>query len=358
MDEQQDSGQSRGSRRHTIRDVAARAGVSVATVSRVLAGNYPVAADTRARVVKAVQEMDYVVNAHARSLAGVGVETVAILIDNITGPSFAHIAEGVELEAAARGRLSLVCTTHGNPERELALVDLLRQQQAAAVILVGGAHDLDEYQVRMARFARSLDAAGSRLVLCGRPPLRADTAATVVDYDNEGGAFAMTSHLLSAGHRRILALPGEEGLTTAVGRLAGYRRALAAHGVAEDPELVAWGPYTRRFGQRAIEEMLARGVEFTAVFAGTDIVASGVLEALREAGIDVPGDVSLAGYDDIPLAADLFPKLTTVHVPYEEMGRTAVRLALDRRDREVEDRAVLGTHIVVRRSVAPPPVRA
>ncbi|MBD0735682.1 LacI family DNA-binding transcriptional regulator [Streptomyces sp. CBMA29] len=354
MDEQQDLTRPRGSRRNTIRDVAARAGVSVATVSRVLAGNYPVSADTRARVVRAVTELDYVVNAHARSLAGVGTEAVAILLDDITGPSFAHIARGVEEEASARERLCLVCTTHGDPERELALVDLLRQQRAAAVILVGGAHDLAEYQVRMARFSRSLEAAGSRLVLVGRPRLDSDASATVVDYDNEGGAFAMTSHLLSAGHRRILTLPGAEGLTTALGRLAGYRRALRAHGVTEDPGLVMRGPYSRTFGQLAVREALARDTSFTAVFAGTDMVASGALEGLREAGIDVPGEVSLAGYDDIPLATDLHPKLTTVHVPYEEMGRTAVRLALARRDRELDDHVVLGTHVVVRRSVRSP----
>jgi len=340
----------------TIRDIARRADVSVATVSRVLAGNYPVSGDLRARVMKVVHDLDYVTNAHARSLAGGGPQTVAMLIGDITGPSFAYTAKGVEQEAAARGCLTLVCTTGNDPERELAMVNLMRQQGAAAVVLVGGAFDLDEYQHRMARFAKSLDAAGSRLVLCGRPPLAADVPATTVEYDNEGGAFAMTSHLLSAGHRRILVLPGQAGQTTALGRLAGYRRALSAYGLAEDPDLVVHGYYEHETGRRAVEDALKRRVDFTAVFAGTDVVASGVLEALREAGLRVPEDVSLAGYDDIPLARDLTPKLTTVHVPYEEMGRAGTRLALDRgKDgRRAEDHLVMGTHVVVRQSVAPP----
>ncbi len=122
---------------------------------------------------------------------------MAILINNITGAAFAHVAKGVEGAATLRGWLSLVGTTGDDPERELALVTLMRQQGVAAVVLLGGAYDVDEYQLRMARFARSLDAAGSHLVLVGRPPLEGDVPATTVDYDNEGGAYAMASHLLS-----------------------------------------------------------------------------------------------------------------------------------------------------------------
>jgi LacI family transcriptional regulator len=342
--------------RATIRDIARQADVSVATVSRVLAGNYPVSEGLRSRVMKVVRELDYVTNAHARSLAGAGPQTVAMLIGDITGPSFAHTAKGVEEEASARGCLTLVCTTGFDPEREFAMVNLMRQQGAAAVVLVGGAFDLAEYQQRMARYAKSLDSAGSRLVLCGRPPLVADVPAITVEYDNEGGAFAMTSHLLSAGHRRILILPGEEGQTTATGRLAGYRRALAAHGIAEDPGLVVYGRYDHEVGRKGVEDALKHKQGFTAVFAGTDVVASGALAALQDAGLKVPGDVSLAGYDDVPLARDLTPRLTTVHVPYEEIGRAGIRLALDRgKDgRRAEDHVVMGTHVVVRQSVAPP----
>ncbi|MBR7828864.1 LacI family DNA-binding transcriptional regulator [Actinospica sp. MGRD01-02] len=344
-------------RRSTIRDVAAQAGVSVATVSRVLAGSHPVSEQLRAKVLRVVREVDYVTNAHAKSLAGAGQLSIAMLIGDITGASFAHAAKGVEQEAASRGSLTLVGSTDLDPAREAAMVNLMREQGAGAVILIGGASDLAEHQQRMARYAKSLNAAGSHLVLCGRPPLPPEVPAITVDYDNEGGAFAMTSHLLSAGHRRILILPGVEGYTTASIRLAGYTRALEAYGMSVEPDLVVHTTYEYGEGARAVRQALERGVEFTAVFAGSDVVAAGALEALRSAGLRVPEDVSLAGYDDIPLARDLTPKLTTVHVPYEEIGRSAARLALEREPgvRGEHKHVVLGTHVVVRQSVAPPP---
>ncbi|QNP69467.1 LacI family DNA-binding transcriptional regulator [Streptomyces roseirectus] len=353
-------------RRVTIKDVARRAGVSVATVSRVLGvSNYPVAAATRDRVMKVVRELDYVTNAHARSLAGGGTPTVAILMNNITGAAFAHVAKGVEGAATLRGWLSLVGTTGDDPERELALVNAMRQQGVAAVVLLGGAYDRTEYQTRMGRFARSLDAAGSHLVLVGRPPLEGDVPATTVNYDNEAGAYAMASHVLSAGHRRVLVLPGPAGLTTAQGRLKGARRAFDAYGVPFDPGLVRHGSYDYEHGFSAVREVLARGADFTAVLAGTDVVAAGATQALKVTGLRVPDDVSVAGYDDIPLASHVTPQLTTVHVPYEEMGRVALRAVADRRAGDVlagpgagrpaeAEHLVLGTHVVVRDSVRPP----
>lgn len=343
-----------GAAQATIRDVAARAGVSMATVSRVVTGSQPVSADRRERVLRAIDDLDYVANSHARSLSGTATETVAIVLEDITGPSFAAVARGVEQEAAARGRLSLVCATHGDPEQELRMVDLMRRQHAAAVILVGAAQDSEDYRVRTARFARALDAVGSRLVLCGRPPLEDGVPATVVEYDNENGAFAAVSHLIGAGHRRILALPGAEHYTTAEGRLAGYRRALEAHGIGFDPKLVIRGDYTRASGEQAGRHLLAGRPDATAVFAGSDQVALGLMDVAREAGTRLPDQLSIVGYDDIPQAEAVFPKLTTVHVPYEQMGRTAVRMVLERLPGAVENHVVLGTHLEVRGSVAAP----
>ncbi|MFF5010295.1 LacI family DNA-binding transcriptional regulator [Streptomyces phaeochromogenes] len=337
--------------RATVKDVAARARVSTATVSRVLGGTYPVAAVTRNRVQRALRDLDYVVNANARSLGQATSNTVAFVVNDVTGPSFAHIAQGVEQQASAEGRLCLVCTTHHDPARELAVINLMREQRAEAVILVGGAVPTPEYTERMVRLARSLDADGSRLVLCGRSSLGPDVPETVVEYDNEGGAFSMTSYLLSLGHERI-ALVGVERHTVAAGRVAGYRRALESRGLSYDPDVVVPGPYTREAGYRATRELLAKGTEFTAVFAMTDMIAAGVYKALREAGLRVPDDVSVVGFDDIPLATDLAPELTTVHVPHEELGRAAVRLALNRADHPVQH-LTMGTHVVVRGSAGP-----
>jgi LacI family transcriptional regulator len=340
-------------KRPTIRDVAARAGVSVPTVSRVLAGNYPVAPATRSKVLRAMRELDYVVNAHARALAGATTKTVAFVVDDVTGPFYAYIARGVEQQAASEGRLCLLCTTHGDPERELAVVELMREQHAEAVIVVGGAWDNEHYRERMRYFATALDRSGSRLVLCGRPSPGADVPATVVHYDNEGGAYAMASHLLSAGHRRISYMGFGEGLTTTDERIRGFKRAHADHGVEVDESLILPGSFSKASGHELTRKLIAEHDDVTAVFAATDMVAAGVLKALREAGISVPDEMSVVGFDDIPLASDLTPALTTVHVPHEQLGREAVRLALHRGE-GLEDQVVLGTHIVVRETVAPP----
>lgn len=339
------------SERATVRDVAAKAGVSASTVSRVIKGDYPVAQATRNRVLRAIRELDYVVNVHARALSGAGTKMVAFVLDDVTGPSFAYVAKGVEQQATTEGRLCMVCTTHGDPARELAIVEAMREQRADAVILVGGGSADDAYRRRMTHFAHALDKAGSRLVLCGRPPLGDDVPTTVVEYDNESGAYTMTGHLLSQGHRRIVYLGAakpDDLNVTKLDRVRGFTRAHADHGLACDPGLVLPGDFSRSSGYGATKRLLATRAEFTAIFAGTDMVAVGVLRALREAGVRVPEDVSVAGYDDIPLAADLVPGLTTVHIPTEELGRTAVRLALDP---SLPQHVTLGTHIVVRGSV-------
>ncbi|MET7328235.1 LacI family DNA-binding transcriptional regulator [Nonomuraea sp. NPDC005650] len=346
-------------RQNTIRDVAARAGVSVSTVSRVMAGDYPVAQATKQRVQRAIKELNYVANTHARALVAGSTQTVAFIVNDVRGPAFAAAVHGAEQEAARRGRLCLVCATEGDPARELAAVHLMREQRASAVILIGGAIDDDAYRARMAQIAHSLDAAGSRLVLCGRPPLGDGIPATVVEYDNEPGAYAATAHLLSRGHRRILFLGGEPAFTTTAGRLSGYRRALEDNGVPVDPELIVTQvEFTRASGHEHTRRLLSSGPPFTAIFAETDVVAGGAMAAIFEAGLSVPEDVSLVGYDDIPLATDLRPQLTTVRVPYEELGRSAVRLALELREGRAssgsEQHAVFGTHVVVRKSVMSP----
>jgi LacI family transcriptional regulator len=340
----------------TLRDVAEHAGVSIATVSRVLGGTYPTAAATRAKVMDAVQELDYVANAQARALAGAGAKTVAILLSSIGNEFAAGVAQGVEEQAVREGRICLVASTGGNAERELAIVRLMREQRTDAVILVGTVVADQEYRSRMSRYAHSLAAAGSRLVLIGRPPLSPDVPAIAVEYDNTGGAYAATSHLLSQGHDRILYLGHHAGQTTFEIRLDGYRRALTDHRVPYDESLVVPGWVGRANGYRMMSERLATGpADFTAVFAADDLTAAGALRALRERGLRVPDDLSMVGYNDLPVAADLC--LTTVHVPKEKLGRTAIRLALHERDTRspgpVAIRRVLGTHLVVRDSVRP-----
>lgn len=342
-----------GRRRSTIREVASLAGVSVATVSRILTGTYPASPGTRARVMRAVKELDYVANAHARVLAGTASKSVAIVLNSVISPHYAHVAQGVEAQATAEGRLCLIGTTGGDPKRELAIVKHMREQNAEAVILVGNVVADDNYRERMSQYAQSLTAVGSRLVLCGRQPLGPDVPAVVVEYDNGGGAFAATSHLLSAGHERVLFLGRRPGYTTAEGRLEGYRKALAAHNLPHDPGLEVEGMMEWNEGYRMMKERLNTGPQdFTAVFAINDLIAGGAHRALAERGLRVPEDVSMVGFDDLPPSRDI--NLTTVHLPHEEIGRSAVRLALEHAAHDgAPPHVILGTHLVIRDSVRP-----
>lgn len=341
----------------TLRDVARRAEVSVATASRALSSDYPVAAHTRERVLQAAEELDYVVTPRAaRTNPGEHPRAVAMVAADVVSPLRAHVATGISEAAEEFGRVSMVYTTGTDTAREdQALTHLLATEGVDAVIVVGGIADTPHYRRRMGRWAELLAARGSALVLCGRPPLDPGTPALTVEYDNEGGAFAITSHLLSMGHRRILTTAGPEASTTTMGRLRGYLRAHEEFDVEVDPALVRHERADRSGGYASCEHALHAGTDFTAVFAHNDVMASGALAALRENGLDVPRDVSLVGFDNLPLAQELSPPLTTVHMPHEEMGKMAVRLAMQRpTPGSGRERLRLGTHIVIRDSVASP----
>lgn len=335
-----------------LRDVALRAQVSVATASRVLAGDYPVAEATRAKVLQAIDELDYVASPK-RAQPRKSTRMIAIITPNVKWPLLMHIAAGVEEAATESGRLCLICTTHGDVDREADAVKLMCDQGSVdAVILIGGVVETPEYRVRMRNYAQELAAAGSRLVLCGRPPLGPDTPAVVVEYDNVGGAYAATSHLLSAGHRRIALLAGAAGHTTSDQRIEGYRQALNDYGLAFDPALIIHGLPTRPGGYTGVKRLLEDKTGFTAIFAHNDTVAAGALAALGHSGLRVPDDVSVIGYDNIPMAQELAPPLTTVHLPHEELGRMAVRLALENpQPGSGREHIVLATHVVLRNSV-------
>ncbi|MFJ8826453.1 LacI family DNA-binding transcriptional regulator [Streptomyces sp. NPDC102467] len=343
----------------TLADVAARAQVSPATVSRVLNGNYPVAATTRERVLKAVDELDYVLNGPASALAAATSDLVGVLVNDIADPFFGIMASAVQSEIVGPGgraggeRLAVVCNTGGSPERELTYLTLLQRQRAAAVVLTGGAIEDEAHVAAVANKLRRLSEAGTRVVLCGRPPVP-ETDAAALTFDNRGGARELTHHLLSLGHRRIGYVAGPQERTTTRHRLEGHRAALADAGVTESDGLVAHGPYDRAAGHAATVELLKREPELTAVVAANDTVALGACAALREAGLRIPQDVSVAGFDDLPFSVDAVPALTTVRLPLAEAAARAGRIAMGR---EAEPRGgvdVVRGELMVRGSTGAP----
>ncbi|UZJ31313.1 LacI family DNA-binding transcriptional regulator [Streptomyces endophytica] len=367
----------------TLADVAARAGVSAATVSRVLNGNYPVAASTRGRVLRAVEELEYVVNGPASALAAASSDLVGILVNDIADPFFGILAGAVQAElSGASGpggeKLAVVCNTGGSPERELTYLTLLQRQRAAGVVLTGSASEDPAHARALAAGLARLSGAGTRVVLCGRPAQAAgaepepgsraepDSRAepesgaepecgaplTTLAFDNRGGAQRLTGHLIALGHRRIGCVAGPAGRTTTGERLAGHRAALAAHGIEDAPRRVVHGAYDRGSGYDAAVELLRRDSELTAVVAANDTAALGVCAALRDRGLRVPEDVSVAGFDDLPFSADAAPALTTVRLPLAEAGARAGRLVTGREERPPGGRATLPAELMVRGSTS------
>jgi LacI family transcriptional regulator len=331
----------------TITDVARRAGVSVATVSRVLNGNYPVAEPTRARVVEAARDLGYVANAHARALIKSTSGTIGVILHDVSDPYFAEIVSGIQEVADRHGRLVLLCSSMRDPAREITYIELLRAERVDAVILASGYVQDDRFLVALQEQARGLRAQGGRLVVCGPYPIRAQALVP----DNAGGAFRVTTHLLENGHREIAHLTGPTMFSTTDERLSGYRGALSSFGVDVDPDLVVSGDFSRDGAYRSCIRLLESGTRFSAVFAANDIMAIGALAALRDRGIEVPRDVSLVGFDDIPISRDLAPALTTVAIPMAQMGRRAMEIALDP-ESELNLRESVPATLVIRDSVA------
>jgi LacI family transcriptional regulator len=359
----------------TLSDVANRAKVSPATVSRVLNGNYPVAAATRERVLRAVDELDYVIDGPASALAAATSDLVGILVNDIADPFFGIMASAAQAEMGgladaedgdadgrgpgrARGeKLAVVCNTGGSPARELTYLTLLQRQRAAAVVLTGDTVEDPAHSAAVAAKLARLAAGGTRIVLCGRTPPAEHPEAVVaaLPFDNRGGGRLLTAHLLELGHRRIGYAAGPADRVTTRHRLEGHRAALAAAGADEDAghRLVVHGPYDRGSGHRAARELLAREPGLTAIVAANDTVALGVRAALREAGLRTPEDVSVAGFDDLPFSADAVPALTTVRLPLHRAGARAGRLALGREEPPAGGVDVIAAELVVRESTGP-----
>ena len=333
----------------TISDVARQAGVSPATVSRVLNGGYPVAKLTRASVERAVHDLGYVRNAHAQALRGTSTDVVGVIIHDVSDPYFSEIMAGVQEVAAANGTLVVLCDSLRKPDSELRYLEMLRGQRVAAVILAGGAIEDAAYLRALRRQARGLKRQGAPIVMCGRYSISTDAVVP----DNKGGAELLTRHLLEHGHRRIAEIMGPAHLSTTSDRSEAHRRTLAGAGVEREATLAVGGDFTRDGGYEATRSLLRRGVDFTAIFAANDLMAVGALAALREAGLRVPEDISVVGYDDVPTVRDVVPGLTTIRVPMREMGRRCMQIALAGGSRRPEV-VILPVDLVERESVGRP----
>jgi LacI family transcriptional regulator len=310
----------------TLQDVADRAGVSLTTASRVLSDSpRRVGRQLAGRVHQAVAELGYTANLQARAVATGQSSMVGVVVHDIADPYFSSIAAG--LMDVAHPLQLLVClsstTEHEAGEREY--VALMRAQRARAVIIIGSRSGdqamLAALQAEIAAFARS----GGRVACVGQDLLGIDTILP----ENAAGAEALARALIVQGHRKFAVLAGPAGLLTAEDRLAGFLAGLAAWQVSVDPRLIVHGAFTRDGGYDAMSTVLAKGSERPdCVFAVNDVMAVGALARARAAGLSVPADIGLAGFDDITTLRDVYPPLTTVRLPLARMGEMAARLVL------------------------------
>jgi DNA-binding LacI/PurR family transcriptional regulator len=339
----------------SITDVARLAGVSTATVSRVVSSSpYAVSQATRARVLVAAQTLDYVPNALARGLLKSYIPVVGVVVHDITDPYFSEIVRGVEDAAAPGGYLVITCSSDRIAERENSYVRLLRSMRAATLIFAGSGLDDPAVNEEMRKHVAAIRGYGAAVVhLSPHAFGEAD-----VGVDNAGGIASMVAELVRLGHRQIAFLAGPTRLYVAGQRLEGYRRGLAEADIAFDERLVVNSGFNREGGALGVDTLMAGAASFTGVCCANDLLALGALQRLAELGITVPNDVSVAGFDDIQTAATGAPRLSTVRLPLHEIGRRGFEFAERQLAGARPLREVLPTELVMRESTAPPPLSA
>ena len=307
----------------TLRDVAAVAGVHPATASRALnpETRLLVSEDTARRVMAAAAKLGYRPNPVARSLRTRRSHTVGVLIPDLNNPLFPPIVRGLEDKLAAAGYVALIGNTDADANRERTLFEQMRARHVDGFVLATATqHD---------RLLDEAAAAELPVVLMNR--LAQDYSFPSVSVDNEQGARMAVSHLARLGHTRIAHIAGPQEASTGVGRLKGFREAMASHGLEVDEDLIAYASrYTVEEGTRCYRELMVRHGDFTAVAAGNDMLAIGCYAALDEEDRLCPDDVSVIGFNDMPFIDRLRPPLTTVRFPHYQLGTEAAQLLLER----------------------------
>lgn len=301
----------------TIRDVARVAKVSVATVSRALNGHDNVTEAVRRRVLAVASELRYSPHHAARSLSSRRTHTIGVVLPDLHGEFFSELMRGIDQVARERGLHLLVSSYHGHPEEQAAALRAMRGRVDGLLVMSPHAGDLDFLSENLAALPA---------VLINSQPTQSGPIA--IGIDNYGGARRMVEHLQACGHRRIAFIAGPENNFDAHERLRGYRDALLAGGPAAEP-LVLPGDFSEASGHQAGQQLLSGMSRPQAVFAANDMMALGCLYALNQAGVRVPQDMALAGFDDIPLARYVMPSLTTMRVNIAELGAHAMRVLLD-----------------------------
>jgi LacI family transcriptional regulator len=330
----------------TIRDVAALAGVSATTVSHVLNGTRRVEPATVDRVQAAIEQLNYRPNALAASMRGGSTRTVGIVVPDIANPFFADLGRAVEDATFERGYSAFLCNSDGDEAKEALYLDTLLRRQVDGVLLVSAGGSADQL--------RGILDNGPPVVIVDRE--LEGLAASQVMVDNQLGGRLAAEYLTDLGHQHIGVIAGPPSVRPSARRLDGLREALAEVGVEIPPERVVRSDYRSAGGKAAITELLTRDARITALFAENDLMAIGAMGAAQAAGLRVPEDLTIIGFDDIRFSEMVTPALTTVAQPVTEIATTAIELLFERLlDASAPPRqVVLPVSLIVRASCGPP----
>jgi LacI family transcriptional regulator len=330
----------------TLIDVAREASVSLATTSRVINNEVHVRPEKRERVLRAMARLGYTVNSQARSLRVGLSQTVGLVVRDVGTAYAGEIVRGIDLELAESQYDLMLYTTHRRITQESAYVTMLSRGMADGLLLILPRHPETYLQVLRERHYPH--------VLIDHQGI--DNRGPAVGATNWQGAFDATHYLIELGHRRIGFVTGDMDLGCARDRLAGYHAALKQSGLSEDPALVREGDFFQPRGYTAAFELLELPEPPTAIFSSNDVMAFGVMEAVRDHHLRIPEDVSIVGFDDIPQATQVHPPLTTVRQPLEQMGRAAARLLLEliQEPDRLPPRIELPTEVAIRATTQKP----
>ncbi|MCR4265114.1 LacI family DNA-binding transcriptional regulator [Nitratireductor sp. ZSWI3] len=330
----------------SLKDVARRADVSVTTVSRMLNGSLELPALTRQRIERAIRELNYQPNPHARRLSRGRSDTIGLVVPDIANPFFAMLVAAVEQAADERQLALALYATLNRPGREVAYLELIERNHVDGLIFVTN-HPDD------GRLAELINRTGNVVVVDEDVP---DARAPKLFCDNEQGGFLAGRLLAENGHRNVLFVGGPEEMISARRRYHGLAAALSEHFGTEVVPARYAGDYTEEFGRQAAQRYLSEGAKPTAIFASSDEIAIGLIEVLRAEGVSIPQDVSIIGFDDVGPLHLFAPPLTAIRQPVRSIGRRALSLLTEtdwKARGSVPSEELLPVEIVVRDSVAP-----
>lgn len=328
----------------TMKQVAEKARVSTTTVSHVINNTRVVSEDARERVLSVIQELRYIPSAVARSLKNDRTHTLGMMIPNNSNPYFAEVIQGIEDASFKLGYNIILCNSYDDPKKQAAYIRVLMEKRIDGLILVSSGSDEELTQL--------LADEGIPKVLVDREV--SGVVADFIEADHEQGGYEATRYLTGIGHKRIACVAGPETLLPSGDRVAGYRRALSEAGLPFRPEYLVHSDFTSQGGFNAFQQLLALPERPSAIFASNDLMAIGGICAANQAGVRIPQQLSVIGYDDIALASFSTPPLTTIAQPKHDIGNATAQVLVDRINHPDAPlrREMLTSHLVVRQSTA------